>query len=101
VRGKLRRDTFGVWYDTTTMTKRIEINDKIVADQAICHGKPTFKGTRIMVWQILEMIKEGESITTITRAFPDLTKEHIKAALDYAVSLAKGEKNIVVSLPNY
>ena len=54
-----------------------------------------------MVWQILSMLKEGESLNSITRAFPDLTKEHIKAALDYAVALAKGEKNIVVSLPNY
>ena len=101
MRGKLRRDSSGVWYNTTTMIMRIEINDKIVADPRICNGKPTFKGTRIMVWQILSMLKEGESLTSITRAFPDLTKDHIKAALDYAVGLAKGEKNIVVSLPNY
>lgn len=31
----------------------------IVADPKICHGKPTFRGTRIMVWQILEMVAEG------------------------------------------
>jgi Protein of unknown function (DUF433) len=25
----------------------------IVADPRICHGKPTFRGTRVMVWQVL------------------------------------------------
>jgi hypothetical protein len=32
-----------------------------VADPEICHGKPTFKGTRIMVWQVLEDVAEGRS----------------------------------------
>lgn len=31
----------------------------IVADPAICHGKPTFRGTRIMVWQVLDMVARG------------------------------------------
>jgi len=31
----------------------------IIADPAICHGKPTFRGTRIMVWQVLEMVAMG------------------------------------------
>jgi len=63
------------------MTKRIKINDKIVVDPRICHGKPTFKGTRIMVWQILAMLKEGESVSSIIEAFPTLTKAHMKAAI--------------------
>ena len=39
--------------------KKIVINKYIVADPQICHGKPTFKGTRIMVWQALEMLSSG------------------------------------------
>jgi uncharacterized protein (DUF433 family) len=31
----------------------------IVIDPEICHGKPTFRGTRIMVWQVLEMVGKG------------------------------------------
>ncbi|MBM4457275.1 MAG: DUF433 domain-containing protein [Chloroflexi bacterium] len=37
----------------------------IVADPAICHGKPTFRGTRIMVWQVLDMLAEGLAWETI------------------------------------
>jgi len=31
----------------------------IVADPEICHGKPTFIGTRIMVSQVLEQVASG------------------------------------------
>ncbi|MBU6400644.1 MAG: DUF433 domain-containing protein [Verrucomicrobia bacterium] len=42
-------------------TERIELSEHIVADPDICHGKPTFKGTRIMVWQVLEDVAQGRS----------------------------------------
>ena len=37
----------------------------IVADPKICHGQPTFRGTRIMVWQVLEQIASGMAWETI------------------------------------
>ncbi len=39
--------------------KRVILGRYIVADPHVCHGKPTFRGTRIMVWQVLEMLAEG------------------------------------------
>src|SRR5881296_2734232 len=38
---------------------RIELGRHIVADSKICGGQPTFKGTRIMVWIVLEQIDRG------------------------------------------
>ena len=35
---------------------RVTLHKHIIADPAVCHGKPTFKGTRVMVWQVLEML---------------------------------------------
>ena len=37
----------------------------IIADPKICHGKPTFRGTRIMVWQVLDMVARGMAWETI------------------------------------
>jgi uncharacterized protein (DUF433 family) len=37
----------------------VELGRHIVADPQICHGKPTFKGTRIMVFQVLEQVASG------------------------------------------
>ncbi len=39
--------------------KSAMIGRYIVADPKICHGKPTFRGTRIMVSDVLEQIEEG------------------------------------------
>ena len=78
---------------------RIEINEYIVADSEICHGKPTFKGTRVMVWQVLEMLKAEAPAEEIFEAFPSLTNEHIKAALQYAADLTKGKENVIVNIP--
>jgi uncharacterized protein (DUF433 family) len=57
----------------------------IVADPEICHGKPTFIGTRIMVWQVLEMVAEGMPWDKITAEWRgDVTKEAIVEALQLA-----------------
>jgi uncharacterized protein (DUF433 family) len=37
----------------------------IVADPEICHGKPTFLGTRVMVAQVLKQIGKGMPWETI------------------------------------
>ncbi|MBO3803015.1 MAG: DUF433 domain-containing protein [Candidatus Brockarchaeota archaeon] len=70
---------------------RVEINEYIVIDSEICHGKATFRETRIMVWQVLEMLKAGYRFEDILREFPTLTVEHIKAALDFAAKKLAGE----------
>lgn len=78
---------------------RVEINKYIVADSQICHGKPTFNGTRIMVWQVLEMLRDGAPIQEIFEAFPSLNKEHVRAALEYATEITKGRENVVINFP--
>ena len=37
----------------------------IVADPAICHGQPTFRGTRILVKDVLEQVASGIAWETI------------------------------------
>lgn len=41
----------------------------IVADPRICHGKPTYAGTRIMVWQVLESLAEGYSVDEVVESW--------------------------------
>lgn len=40
---------------------RVELGRYIVADPAICHGKPTFKGTRVFVADVLADVERGLS----------------------------------------
>jgi uncharacterized protein (DUF433 family) len=46
---------------------RIELGRHVVADSAICGGQPTFKGTRIMVWIVLEQLEDGLTWREIAR----------------------------------
>ncbi len=63
---------------------RIELGQYIVVDDEICHGQATFKGTRIMVWQVIEMVEEGRDWDTIVHAWRDkFPKEAIAEALDF------------------
>jgi uncharacterized protein (DUF433 family) len=49
--------------------ERVELGQYIVADPKICHGKPIFKGTRIMVWQILDELAHGMTPEDIVKAW--------------------------------
>ena len=67
----------------------------IIANPEICHGKPTFKGTRILVSDVLELLAVGMSIKDILREYPQLNEEMIKEAIEYAAKLVKGEEYAV------
>lgn len=47
----------------------MELGEYIVANPKICHGKPTYRGTRIMVWQVLEALGDGESVDELLEAW--------------------------------
>ena len=77
---------------------RIEINEFIVSDTEICNGTPTFKGTRIMVWQVLELLGSGVTYNEILKNyFPQLTKPAILSVLTYASKLVGEEKYALFS----
>ncbi len=73
------------------MAKLIE---KIVSDPQICSGKPCIKGTRIPVHIILDLLAAGETFEGVTKAYPNITDEQIRACLEYASVLADEEAGI-------
>ena len=57
----------------------------IITDPDICHGKPTFRGTRIMVWQVLKQVANGMAWETIEEEWQGrVTKEAIAEAVRLA-----------------
>lgn len=54
----------------------------IVTDPNICHGQPTFRGTRIFVSDVLEQVASGMAWETIIEEWHNsLTKEAIAEAV--------------------
>ncbi len=66
--------------------KRQLLGQFIVADPEICHGKPTFIGTRIMVFQILRQVAKGLSWDEISAMWGGRVQ---KEAIAEAVQLAQ------------
>jgi len=66
----------------------------ISADPQICHGKPCFRGTRIPVYLVLELLEGGISAAEIVGEdyYPSLTLDHVRAALHFAAEFAKNQE---------
>lgn len=57
----------------------------IVVDPAICRGKPTFRNTRVMVWQVLELVAQGMAWVSIEEQWEGkINREMIAEAVQLA-----------------
>src|SRR5467141_3425172 len=71
---------------------RIELGRHIAADPKICGGQPTFTGTRIMVWIVLEQLDRGLTWQEIMREWDGrVSEEAIGEAIAIAEMVVKHE----------
>lgn len=62
---------------------------EIIIDEKIRHGKPTIKGTRITLDEVLEMLESGMTYEEIEKEY-GITKEQILAVIRYTASMVSG-----------
>ena len=63
-----------------------ELVSYIVIDPDIRFGKPSIKGTRITVGDILQWLAAGMTNSEIIDDYPQLQEVHIRAALAFAAN---------------
>ncbi len=56
----------------------------IVINPKILGGKPVIRGTRIPVSLILNLLAHGYTVERVLKAYPNLTKHGVLAAIRYA-----------------
>jgi len=61
-----------------------EIFPRVTVDPNVCFGKPTIRGMRIRVSDILSMLAGGMLADDILADYPYLEREDITAAIAYA-----------------
>lgn len=69
------------------LLKRITINSEVLV------GKPTIRGLRISVEQILKALAKGITTKELITEYPELEKADIQACLLYAAQLV-GEEQV-------
>lgn len=60
------------------------LTDLIETTPGVRSGKPCFVGTRIAVYDVLEYLASGMTAEQIVADFPELSVEHVRAALEFA-----------------
>ena len=61
--------------------------NRITIDPEICHGKPTIRGLRYPVENMLELLASGMTFEELLDDYPDLEREDFLACLEYASKL--------------
>lgn len=72
------------------------MNERIVIDPQICHGKPVVRGLRYPVETILEWLSAGMTVEDILADYEDLEREDIFAVLAYAARLSQVSRTELV-----
>lgn len=68
------------------------MNDRIVIDPKICHGKPVIRGTRMPVALVVGSLAGGMNFEEVEREY-NLTRDDIRAALKFAGELVEQEEH--------
>ncbi|MHB8246402.1 MAG: DUF433 domain-containing protein [Acidimicrobiales bacterium] len=58
--------------------------DRITSDPSVCHGKPAVRGLRYPVEMLIDLLASGMTVDEVLADFPDLEREDLLAALEYA-----------------
>ena len=66
--------------------------ERITVNPGVIVGKPTIRGLRITVEQILKALANGLTTEQLLEDYPDLEKDDIKACLFYATELVDHER---------
>jgi len=67
--------------------KALDVGHHLVADPKVCHGKLTFKGTRLPVQTVLTLLsRKGRSINYVLKSWPHLKREAIEEAVRLAIT---------------
>lgn len=73
--------------------------DRIVISRDVVHGKPRVANTRIMVYQVLDLLAAGKTIADITSEnyYPSLTEDDVRACIAFASHIIKDDQFVPVS----
>ena len=61
-----------------------ELLKRITMEPGKCGGRPCIRGMRMRVTDILQLLSAGASYEEVLQDYPDLEREDILAALEYA-----------------
>jgi uncharacterized protein (DUF433 family) len=78
-------------------TRDVQLLERITVHPGLMGGKPTVRGLRITVEQLLLALAHGVNEQSLLDDYPELTRDDIAAALLYASNLVAEERVIPIT----
>lgn len=73
------------WRELTRRIKDLRRAERLVeVDAEVLGGVPVFRATRIPIHMVAELLSEGETVESLRKGYPRLTKEMLRLAPIYA-----------------
>lgn len=77
------------------MTRQtVRYHDRIIQDPRILVGKPVIRGTRIPAELVLAKLAENQDFDELFADYPRLTRNDVKACLEYARDLVERTRRV-------
>jgi uncharacterized protein (DUF433 family) len=73
--------------------EQFRYQDRIIQDPKVMLGKPVVKETRIPVELVLQHLADRPDMADLFAAYPELTREDVKACLAYASALVERRRH--------
>ncbi|MHB1319819.1 MAG: DUF433 domain-containing protein [Anaerolineae bacterium] len=73
--------------------------DRIQVDPDILVGKPVIRGTRLAVEFVVALMAEGWQEEDVVDNYPGLTREDVRACLQYASDILASERVFPFAVP--
>jgi uncharacterized protein (DUF433 family) len=70
--------------------------ERILVDRDVHHGEPCIKNTRVPVSVVVGSVADGDTPEQIIEAWPQLTRDDIKAALKFAAEAVNNSDFVAV-----
>ena len=70
------------------------LDERITINMSICHGRPTIRGLRYPVEDMLELMSSGMTLDEILADYEDLERDDLLAVLAYTTTM---DLNMLIS----
>ncbi len=73
----------------TGLRRLAEVERMVASDPEVMHGAPVYRGTRVPVHAIADMLFQGATVEDILEGYPALTREKVELAPMYATAFPR------------
>jgi len=65
----------------------LPLEEHIMMDPKVCHGRPCIRGTRVLVSVVLDALAAGHTPAEIATDYPPVTEDEVYAAVRFASAI--------------